>query len=80
MILYDLFYFTLPALTVFFLLEFVQLGIYLKRTLTIETYHKMYPVWILILLAILLLNTAFIAEEFFANEILYIFFEIAAVL
>ncbi len=80
MILYDLFYFTLPALTMFFLLEFVQLGIYLKRTLTIETYHKMYPVWILILLAILLLNTAFIAEEFFANEILYIFFEIAAVL
>ena len=80
MILTDLFYLALPALALFFILEIVQLAIYLKHTLTPETYHKMYPVWVLLLVSFLLLNTAFIAEEFFGSETLYLLFEMVAVL
>jgi signal transduction histidine kinase len=75
----DIFYQFLPAVALFIFLEIIQLAIYLKHTFTKETYSKMYPVWILILFAMLFLNLAFISDAYFESFAIYSIFEITSI-
>jgi signal transduction histidine kinase len=75
----ELFYHFIPALALLASIEVWQLALYLKHTTTKETYRKMYTVWIIILLAMLLLNLAFIWEVFFHNLAFYQLFELMGI-
>jgi signal transduction histidine kinase len=67
-------------MALFFSLEVFQLAVHLKKTLSNETYQKMYPVYIGLLLSMLVLNIAFIFEDFFHNMIAYNVLELASIL
>jgi signal transduction histidine kinase len=76
----DFLFLLLPSLALFFSLEIIQLAIYLEHTLTKTTYKKMYPVWILTLFVMLLLNLAFISEEFFNSITFYAYLELSSLI
>jgi signal transduction histidine kinase len=75
----EVFYHFIPALALLASIEVWQLAIYLKHTTAKETFRKMYGVWIIMLVAMLLLNVAFIWEVFFHNLAFYQFFELTGI-
>ncbi|MFQ5800228.1 MAG: histidine kinase dimerization/phospho-acceptor domain-containing protein, partial [Candidatus Hydrothermarchaeales archaeon] len=75
----DLLYLFVPALALFSSIEAFQLALYLKHTTGKEPYKKMYPVWIMILLVMLLYNLGFIWEEFFHSIAYYKIFELTSI-
>ncbi len=59
-------------------IESVELSRQLTKTLSKQTYEKMYPVWIMTLLVMLLVNVGFVFEEFLSDENLYRYSMISA--
>jgi signal transduction histidine kinase len=77
--LIDIMYLFVPALALFSSIEAFQLAFYLKHTTTKETFKKMYSVWIMILLVMLLHNIGFFWEEFFGRIVYYKIFELISI-